>query len=197
MSLYDKKNILFKRLLAVFLTGILVSTTGCSNREEPKNDEKINEKNQKETPKEKDQFAYVTKDVMTAEETNALDENQFIKAEDLKKIPDAKTLEDRDLAFIYCYDYTAVPVGEVAERYISVGYEKPVAENKMHIVQEEPGQGVWKVDHIFTGIKILPIINYLPNGDGTWEKLVTYGVYGIEAGPVLNKDKIKELEGSE
>ena len=189
------KKILHKSIFFILIIGMIVTMSGCFDKEGNKQQKKnTNDKKQQETPKEKDQFAYVTKEVMTTKETNALDENQFIKAEDLKKIPDAKTLEDRDLAFIYCYDYTAVPVGEEAEKKESVGYDKPVPENYMHIIQKDPEQGAWKIDHIFTGIKILPVATYFKHEDGTWIKFVNYNAYSVDAGPILSKEKQKEVE---
>lgn len=104
----------------------------CSNKEQSKHikDKQTEQRNNQEGQ----ETDYIPTEVMSPKETNELTDGQFISAEDLTKIPDALTLEERALAFIYCYQFSSSDLN--IKSWSPFAYGEPVPANEMHIEQK-------------------------------------------------------------
>jgi len=170
--------------------------SGCTQENDTTETAATDSEHKEDNENQKGQ-AYVTTEVMTPEETDALVEGQFISAEEITKIPDAAVLESRDLAFIYCYKRFVIregkePTQEDRDDANMVGYAKALPADELSVV-EQIGVGYYDVIHEFVGIQVLPVVNYFKDEDNGWIKYVSLGKYAVDAGYVISQEKLNEL----
>ncbi len=101
----NKKNkAITKCVLAVFLSGTVLTGCGNTGKETAKETEAVTENDKNKDNVKKGDYHTPT-EIMTADESNSLIAGQFISAEELTKIPNICDLENNGLTFLYVYAY--------------------------------------------------------------------------------------------
>ncbi|HIU22921.1 MAG TPA: hypothetical protein IAD49_05010 [Candidatus Fimihabitans intestinipullorum] len=190
----ERKKAMYKKALAALLaTTTTLGLAGCGGNEETPKEDKVEEPT-KEKNQETLSTAYLPTEVMSSEETKEMTSGMFISVEDLKAMPDERTLDDGNLAVTYCYQYTITSKdGEEENFQPQTAMPQDLGSDGTMI--DERSDASYYME--FTGIEIVEISFFDQNEKGEFEKYVEIDGVNKCAGPVVSEELIKSLGGNQ
>lgn len=190
-----RKKAMYKKALAALLaTTTTFGLTGCGGNEETPKENKVDEPTKEKESNETLSTAYLPTEVMSSEETKEMTSGMFISVEDLKAMPDERTLDDGNLAVTYCYQYTITSKdGEEENFQPQTAMPQDLGSDGTMI--DERSDASYYME--FTGIEIVEISFFDQNEKGEFEKYVEIDGVNKCAGPVVSEELIKSLGGNQ